>query len=123
MATGGAKPLAVSDWARRGLTLDGGIEVALAMAEHGAQLVHVVAGQTVIGGEPRYRRGYLTALSTRVRTEARVPTLVGGWLTTPDEVNTIVAAGRADLCILELEETGLESEVTAETPAAATVAA
>jgi anthraniloyl-CoA monooxygenase len=113
--------LSVSDWARRGLTVDEGIEVAQAMAERGAQLVHTVAGQTVIGGEPRYRRGYLTALSTRVRTEARVPTLVGGWLTTPDEVNTIVAAGRADLCILELEETGLESEVTAEAAAAADV--
>jgi anthraniloyl-CoA monooxygenase len=115
--------LSVSDWARRGLTLDEGIEVARAMAEHGAQLVHTVAGQTVIGGEPRYRRGYLTALSTRVRTEARVPTLVGGWLTTPDEVHTIVAAGRGDLCILELEETGLEREVTAEAAAAPAVAA
>jgi anthraniloyl-CoA monooxygenase len=115
--------LSVSDWARRGLTVDEGIEVARAMAERGAQLVHTVAGQTVIGGEPRYRRGYLTALSTRVRTEARVPTLVGGWLTTPDEVNTIVAAGRSDLCILELEETGLEREVTAEPAAAPAVAA
>jgi anthraniloyl-CoA monooxygenase len=115
--------LSVSDWARGGVEVEEGIEVARAMAEHGAQLVHVVAGQTVIGGAPRYRRGYLTALSARVRTEARVPTLVGGWLTTPDEVNTIVAAGRGDLCILELEATGLEQEVTAEAPAAATVPA
>jgi anthraniloyl-CoA monooxygenase len=115
--------LSVSDWARRGVTVDEGVEVARAMAGRGAQLVHTVAGQTVIGGEPRYRRGYLTALSTRVRTEARVPTLVGGWLTTPDEVNTIVAAGRGDLCLLELEETGLEREVTAEPAKAAAVPA
>jgi anthraniloyl-CoA monooxygenase len=42
-----------------------------------------------------------------------VPTLVGGYLTTPDEVNTIVGAGRADLCLLELGETGLNREVAA----------
>jgi anthraniloyl-CoA monooxygenase len=67
----------------------------------------------VAGGEPQYRRGFLTALSERVRTEARVRTLVGGWLTTPDQVNTIVAAGRGDLCVLELERTGLEDQLEA----------
>jgi anthraniloyl-CoA monooxygenase len=105
--------LSVTDWARGGLTVDDGIAVAQAMAQGGAQLVHVVAGQTIAGGEPRYRRGFLTALSERVRTEARVPTLVGGWLTTPDQVDTIVAAGRGDLCILELERTGLEDQLEA----------
>jgi anthraniloyl-CoA monooxygenase len=105
--------LSVTDWARGGLTVDDGIEVAHAMAENGAQLIHVVAGQTVAGGEPQYRRGFLTALSERVRTEARVRTLVGGWLTTPDQVNTIVAAGRGDLCVLELERTGLEDQLEA----------
>jgi len=27
--------------------------------------------------------------------------MVGGYLTTSDEVNTILAAGRADLCIMD----------------------
>ena len=53
----------------------------------------------------------LDALSDRVRSEARVPTLVGGYLTTPDEVNTIVGAGRADLCLIELTETDLDRQV------------
>ncbi len=57
---------------------------------------------------PEYRRGFLTALSDRVRNEARVPTLVGGHLTTPDEANTIVGAGRADLCLLDLPPTPLD---------------
>ena len=105
--------LSVTDWARGGLTVDDGIAVAHAMMQSGAQLIHVVAGQTVAGGEPLYRRGFLTALSERVRTEARVPTLVGGWLTTPDQVNTIIAAGRGDLCVLELEPTGLEDQLEA----------
>ncbi len=103
--------LSVTDWARRGLAVDDGIEIARALAAAGAQLVEVAAGQTVPGGDPQYRRGYLTALSERVRTEARVPTLVGGWLTTPDQVNTVIAAGRADLCLLVLEETGLEDQL------------
>jgi anthraniloyl-CoA monooxygenase len=36
-----------------------------------------------------------------VRNEAGIPTMVGGYLTTTNEINTIVAAGRADLCIME----------------------
>jgi anthraniloyl-CoA monooxygenase len=105
--------LSVTDWARRGTTVDDGIAIARAMHERGAELVHVVAGQTVIEGRPEYRRGFLTALSERVRTEARVRTLVGGWLTTPDQVDTIVAAAQADLAILELEDTDLERQAEA----------
>ena len=58
------------------------------MAEDGADLIHVEAGQTVHDDRPEYRRGFLTALSDRVRNEARVPTLVGGHLTTLDDANT-----------------------------------
>jgi anthraniloyl-CoA monooxygenase len=86
-----------------------GIAIARALVEHGCDLIHVEAGQTVHRDRPEYRRGFLTALSDRVRNEARVPTLVGGHLTSPDDVNTIVAAGRADLCILDLPETTIET--------------
>lgn len=93
--------LSVTDWARGGLDADDGVEVARAVRDAGASLIHVEAGQTVAGGAPEYRRGYLSTLSDRVRNEAGVPTLVGGHLTTLDEVNTLVVAGRADLCVLE----------------------
>jgi anthraniloyl-CoA monooxygenase len=105
--------LSVTDWARGGLSVDDGIVIARAMAEHGCDLVHTVAGQTIAEDRPEYRRGFLTALSDRVRAEARVPTLVGGHLTTPDDVNTIVGAGRADLCILDLPPFDLENELAA----------
>jgi anthraniloyl-CoA monooxygenase len=101
--------LSVTDWHPRGNSEEDGIELAHVMKEHGADLVHVEAGQTVHDDRPQYRRGYLTALSDRVRNQARVPTLVGGYLTTIDEVNTIVGAGRADLCLLDLPPARIEA--------------
>jgi anthraniloyl-CoA monooxygenase len=103
--------LSVTDWHPRGNQIDDGIAIARALAEHGCDLVHVEAGQTIHDDRPQYRRGFLTALSDRVRNEARVPTLVGGYLTTLDEANTIVGAGRADLVLLDLPETEIEHPV------------
>ncbi|MFC4859157.1 FAD-dependent monooxygenase [Actinophytocola glycyrrhizae] len=100
--------LTITDWAPRGTTVDQGVEHARAVAAHGVDLVHVRAGHTTATSRPEYRRGYLTTLSDRVRNEAGVPTLVGGYLTTPDEVNTVVAAGRADLCLFEPRPTTIE---------------
>jgi anthraniloyl-CoA monooxygenase len=100
--------LSVTDWHPRGNKVDDGIAIARALAERGCDLIHVEAGQTIHDDRPQYRRGFLTALSDRVRNEARVPTLVGGYLTTLDEANTIVGAGRADLVLLDLPETEIE---------------
>ncbi len=107
--------LNVADGTKRGLSLAEGIAIARELAGHGCELVHVVAGQT-IAEEPQadYRRGFLTPLADRVRAEARVPTLVGGYLTTPDEANTILGAGRADLCLLDVPDTELERQVLTE---------
>jgi anthraniloyl-CoA monooxygenase len=88
--------------------VDDGIAIARAMRDAGADLIHVEAGQTVHDDRPEYRRGFLTALSDRVRNEARIPTLVGGYLTTLDEANTIVGGGRADLVLLDLPPTRIE---------------
>jgi anthraniloyl-CoA monooxygenase len=100
--------LSVTDWHPRGNTVDDGIAIARAFAENGCDLIHVEAGQTIHDDRPQYRRGFLTALSDRVRNEARVPTLVGGYLTTLDEANTIIGAGRADLVLLDLPDTEIE---------------
>ena len=75
--------------------------IASALREAGVILIHVVGGQTTAESAPEYRRGHLTAFSDRIRSEAQVRTLVGGYLDTLDAVNTIVGAGRSDLCLLE----------------------
>lgn len=98
------KPLAVAlnvdDCAPGGLTEDDAVHVAAVLKAHGCDLIQVLAGHTVPDGVPAYGRGFLTRLSARVRNEANVYTLVGGYLTTTDAVNTVLAGGRADLCIL-----------------------
>jgi anthraniloyl-CoA monooxygenase len=103
--------LSVTDWARGGVSVEDGVATARALVEHGCDLIHVEAGQTVANDRPEYRRGFLTALSDRVRVGASVPTLIGGHLTTLDDASTIVGAGRGDLCILDLPPSDLEREV------------
>ncbi len=93
--------LSVTDWVAGGFTVDDAIVVARALAEHACDLLVALAGQTIPDAEPAYGRGFLTTLSDRVRNEAGIATLVGGYLTTTNEVNTALAAGRADLCQLD----------------------
>ncbi len=103
------KPLAValnaSDCVTDGMTIEDAVLVARTLKEHGCDIISVQVGQTTSEGEPAYGRGFLTAYSDRIRNEAGIPTIVGGYLTTSDEVNTIIAAGRADLCIIESSDT------------------
>ena len=79
-----------------------GPAVALArrLAEAGADLIDVAAGHTVPDAAADYRRLFNAGLADRVRNEAGVVVVVGGHITRLDEVNTLLAAGRADLCRL-----------------------
>lgn len=89
-----------SDWARGGLTEEDGVAIARAVVGKGCQLVEPLAGQIVPGGTPRYGRAFLSGAANRIRNEARAMTLVGGAITTSGEMNTLIAGGRADLCLL-----------------------
>src|SRR5712692_2488053 len=93
--------ISASDCARGGFVVDEAVIVAKMFKEHGCDIIAVAAGQTTIDSEPAYGRGFLTPYSDRIRNEAGILTMVGGYLTTSDEVNTIIAAGRADLCIMD----------------------
>jgi anthraniloyl-CoA monooxygenase len=78
------------------------VAIAALLKAHGCDLVHAVMGQTVWEGRPDYRRLFGVPASDRIRNEAGIPTLASGNITTADDVNTILAAGRADLCVLDL---------------------
>jgi anthraniloyl-CoA monooxygenase len=98
------KPLTVtlqaSDGVRGGLSVDDALLVARALKDHGCDLLEVQAGQATTESELPYGPGYLTALSAHLRNEVGLPTMLGGYLTTSNEINTILAAGRGDLCIV-----------------------
>ena len=100
-----SKPLCIAisatDCAKNGLEPEEASAIACAMKEHGADIINVFAGQNTIESRPRYSSCFLTPFSDRIRNEARVPTMTGGNISTTDQVNNIVAAGRADLCIME----------------------
>jgi anthraniloyl-CoA monooxygenase len=92
--------VSATDWAADGLSGDEAVAVARAFGEAGADIVHVSAGQTSAAAQPVYGRMFQTPWSDRIRNEAGVPTIAVGNITEPDQVNSIVAAGRADLCAL-----------------------
>jgi anthraniloyl-CoA monooxygenase len=93
--------ISASDCVKGGLEVDDAVRVAQMLKEHACDLIAVVTGQTTIESVPAYGRGFLTPFSDRIRNEAGILAMVGGYLTTGDEVNTIIAAGRADLCIMD----------------------
>ena len=93
--------LTVTDWAAGGLEPEEAVAAARALAAHGCDLIQVTAGQTTAVTRPDYGRFHLVGWSDLVRNDAGVPTMAGGGLTTADEVNTVLAAGRADLCLLD----------------------
>ena len=99
------KPIAcrisATDWVEDGgFTGDDAVVSAKRLYETGADIIDVSAGQTSSDAQPVYGRMFQTHLSEQVRLEAGVPTIAVGNITTPDQVNTIVAAGRADIVAL-----------------------
>jgi anthraniloyl-CoA monooxygenase len=98
------KPMSVrisaTDWKDGGLTGDEAVAVARAFAAAGCDLIDVSSGQTVPDAEPVYGRMFQTPFSDQIRNEAGLATMCVGAITTADQVNTILAAGRADLVAL-----------------------
>jgi anthraniloyl-CoA monooxygenase len=97
--------ISASDWADGGTDLDEAVAIAALLKARGCDLVHVVMGQTIWESRPDYRRLFGVPASDRIRNEAGISTIATGNITTADDVNTILAAGRADLCVLELPST------------------
>ena len=98
------KPLSVRisavDWAEGGFTNDDAVALAGMLAEHGCDLVDVSSGQVWADQRPEFGRSYQTPFADRIRNEAGIATMAVGAISSPEDVNTIVLSGRADLCAL-----------------------
>jgi anthraniloyl-CoA monooxygenase len=99
------KPMSVrisaNDWmGDLGVTPDEAVEIGRAFWDAGADLIDVSAGQTWADCQPIYGRMFQTPFADQVRNEGRVTTMAVGNIYEPDHVNSILAAGRADLVAL-----------------------
>lgn len=92
--------VSATDWTDDGVTGEEAVRIAGALHAAGADIIHVSAGQTSTRAKPVYGRMFQTPLSDRIRNEARIPTIAVGNITEADQMNAIIASGRADLCAL-----------------------
>ncbi|MES2844041.1 MAG: bifunctional salicylyl-CoA 5-hydroxylase/oxidoreductase [Pseudomonadota bacterium] len=104
-AWGEEKPMSVrisaTDWVGSdGVTPSDAVQIAKMFADAGADIIDVSAGQTTPDAQPIYGRMFQTPFSDRIRNEANLATMAVGNITEPDQVNSILLAGRADLVCL-----------------------
>ena len=93
--------ISATDWmGDMGITPDDAVEIGRAFWDAGADLIDVSAGQTWADCKPVYGRMFQTPFADQVRNEARVATMAVGNIYETDHVNSILAAGRADLVAL-----------------------
>ncbi|MFI4927804.1 MAG: bifunctional salicylyl-CoA 5-hydroxylase/oxidoreductase, partial [Burkholderiales bacterium] len=96
------KPMSVRisahDWVEGGITPDDAVEIARAFKAAGADLIDCSSGQVSKKQKPVYGRMYQTPFADRIRNEAGIATMAVGAISEADHVNSIIAAGRADLC-------------------------
>ena len=92
--------ISATDWLPGGVDAAEAVEIGRAFGGAGADIIHVSTGQTAAGSKPVFGRMFQTPYSDRIRNEAGVPTIAVGNIVDADQVNGIIAAGRADLCAL-----------------------
>ena len=92
--------ISATDWKDGGITGNDSVEISRAFAREGCDLIDVSTGQTVYDAEPVFGRMFQTPYSDQIRNEAKIATMCVGNITSADQVNTILAAGRADLVAL-----------------------
>jgi anthraniloyl-CoA monooxygenase len=98
------KPMTVrisaTDWVPGGLTGADAVRVARAFAAAGADAIDVSTGQVTPDERPAFGRSYQTPFSDAIRNQADLATIAVGVISSYDDVNSIILAGRADLCAI-----------------------
>ena len=96
------KPISVrlscTDWAEGGNTSDDAVIFARLFKEAGADMIDCSTGQVVKEEAPVFGRMWQTPFSDRIRNEVGIGTIAVGAISDADQANSIISAGRADLC-------------------------
>jgi anthraniloyl-CoA monooxygenase len=93
--------ISATDWVGdEGITPEDAVAIARRFGEAGVDIINVSAGQTSTRARPVYGRMFQTPFSDRIRNESGIATMAVGNIYEPDHVNSILMAGRADLCCL-----------------------
>jgi anthraniloyl-CoA monooxygenase len=96
--------ISATDWAPGGNTEDDAVLIAEAFASHGANAIDVSTGQVDKAEKPAYGRSYQTPFADRIRNEVALKygasVIAVGAISSYDDMNSILLAGRADLCAL-----------------------
>jgi anthraniloyl-CoA monooxygenase len=98
------KPMTVrisaTDWVRGGTTLEDAVTIAQAFHDAGAAAIDVSTGQVTSAERPAFGRSYQTPFADAIRNRVGIPTIAVGVISSYDDVNSLLLAGRADLCAL-----------------------
>ena len=89
--------ISAHDWVDGGITPADAVDIARAFKAAGADLIDCSSGQVSKQEKPVYGRMFQTPFADRIRQEAGIPTIAVGAISEADHVNSIIAAGRADL--------------------------
>ncbi|MBB5203603.1 anthraniloyl-CoA monooxygenase [Inhella inkyongensis] len=92
--------ISAHDWVAGGITPADATRIAQAFKAAGADLIDCSSGQVHRDQKPVYGRMYQTPFADRIRQEVGIATMAVGAISEADHVNTIIAAGRADLCAI-----------------------
>ncbi|MFI9767991.1 bifunctional salicylyl-CoA 5-hydroxylase/oxidoreductase [Streptomyces sp. NPDC052415] len=92
--------ISATDWAEGGTDAEDAVEIARAFAAHGADAIDVSTGQVVAEERPEFGRSYQTPYADRIRHSTGIPVIAVGAISSWDDVNSLLLAGRADLCAL-----------------------
>jgi anthraniloyl-CoA monooxygenase len=92
--------ISAHDWVPGGITGDDAVQIARLFKAAGCDFIDVSSGQTTRQAKPVYGRMYQTPFADRIRNEVGIQTIAVGAITEADHANSIIAAGRADLCAI-----------------------
>ena len=92
--------VSATDWAEGGLSPEDLVAAARLLKEHGCDIIDVSTGGIVHDARPEYGRMYQVPFAELIRHEAGIPVMAVGAIQNVDHANTVIAAGRADMCCI-----------------------